>query len=100
MLSSPRWSHLASRWDDPVRRDLVLAWHRLRGWKDSSPGLAALKERVIIGTLSNGNVRLLIDMVCGRLHAAHHVSSPLATLGQVCSSTLGRRLLQPALRLL
>ncbi|KIJ44126.1 hypothetical protein M422DRAFT_252621 [Sphaerobolus stellatus SS14] len=62
MLSSPRWSHLDSLWDDAARKDLVLGWHRLQGWEDSSAGLAALKERVIIGTLSNGNVRLLIDM--------------------------------------
>lgn len=34
------------------------------GWPDSLGGLRSLKEHAIIGTLSNGSVRLLIDMVC------------------------------------
>ncbi|KAF8507252.1 haloacid dehalogenase [Gautieria morchelliformis] len=62
LLDSPRWSMLAPLWGDPVRRDLVLAWHRLHGWPDATPGLYALKSLSIIGTLSNGNVRLLVDM--------------------------------------
>ena len=33
------------------------------GWPDTVQGLIALKKQVIIATLSNGNVRLLIDMV-------------------------------------
>ena len=33
------------------------------GWRDTVQGLIALKKQVIIATLSNGNVRLLIDMV-------------------------------------
>lgn len=33
------------------------------GWPDTVQGLLALKKKVIICTLSNGNVRLLIDMV-------------------------------------
>jgi len=36
----------------------------LPGWPDTVEGLYALKKQVIITTLSNGNVRLLIDMVC------------------------------------
>ena len=38
------------------------AWHRLDPWPDSVPGLARLKERYIITTLSNGNIALLTDM--------------------------------------
>jgi len=57
--------------DDAARNDLVLGWHRLSGWEDSSAGLSALKERVIIATLSNGNVRLLINMVGRRLFTEH-----------------------------
>lgn len=37
-------------------------WHRLRPWPDSATGLARLKTRYIVGTLSNGNVALLVDM--------------------------------------
>lgn len=35
------------------------AWHRLSPWPDTVEGLTRLKARVIIGTLSNGNVGLL-----------------------------------------
>jgi hypothetical protein len=35
------------------------------GWPDATEGLYALKKRMIIATLSNGNVRLLVDMVSG-----------------------------------
>ncbi|KAI0770922.1 haloacid dehalogenase [Trametes elegans] len=62
MLDSPRWKHLASQFDDAKRQKLVLFWHKLDGWPDSSNGLYGLKKKAIIGTLSNGNVRLLVDM--------------------------------------
>lgn len=38
------------------------AWHRLDPWPDSVAGLARLKERFVITTLSNGNVSLLTNM--------------------------------------
>ncbi len=38
------------------------AWHRLDPWPDSPTGLARLKQRYIIATLSNGNVALLTNM--------------------------------------
>jgi 2-haloacid dehalogenase len=41
---------------------LNLAWHRLDPWPDSVPGLARLKRRFIIAPLSNGNIRLMLDM--------------------------------------
>lgn len=41
---------------------LTLVWHRLRPWPDAVPGLTQLRERYILATLSNGNVRLLVDM--------------------------------------
>ncbi|MFC3127289.1 haloacid dehalogenase type II [Pseudoroseomonas globiformis] len=41
---------------------LNLAWHRLDPWPDSIPGLARLKRRFIIAPLSNGNIRLMLDM--------------------------------------
>jgi 2-haloacid dehalogenase len=41
---------------------LNLAWHRLDPWPDSVPGLARLKRRFIIAPLSNGSIRLMLDM--------------------------------------
>lgn len=48
--------------DESDKEELNLAWHRLRGWPDSVPGLTRLKRKYIIATLSNGNVRLLVEM--------------------------------------
>jgi 2-haloacid dehalogenase len=42
--------------------ELNLAWHRLDPWPDSVPGLQRLKARHIIAPLSNGNIRLMVDM--------------------------------------
>lgn len=42
--------------------DLNRVWHRLRPWPDSVAGLTGLRQRYILATLSNGNVRLLVDM--------------------------------------
>lgn len=38
------------------------AWHRLAPWPDARAGLAKLKRRHVIATLSNGNVALLVNM--------------------------------------
>lgn len=38
------------------------AWHRLDPWPDVVPGLQRLKQGFIIGTLSNGNVALMVNM--------------------------------------
>lgn len=37
-------------------------WHRLNPWPDSAAGLALLKKRFVLATLSNGNVSLLVDL--------------------------------------
>ncbi|MFC0398822.1 haloacid dehalogenase type II [Paraburkholderia rhizosphaerae] len=42
--------------------ELNLAWHRLDPWPDTVQGLSRLKSRHIIAPLSNGNIRLMIDM--------------------------------------
>jgi 2-haloacid dehalogenase len=42
--------------------ELNLAWHRLDPWPDSVEGLKRLKTKFIVSTLSNGEVRLLVDM--------------------------------------
>ncbi|MGE0312577.1 MAG: haloacid dehalogenase type II [Lautropia sp.] len=48
--------------EDAFRRALNLVWHRLDGWPDSAQGLARLKSRFTITTLSNGNIALLTAM--------------------------------------
>lgn len=42
--------------------ELNLAWHRLDPWPDSLEALGRLKRRFIIAPLSNGNIRLMVDM--------------------------------------
>ncbi len=44
------------------RVHLNLVWHRLKPWPDAVRGLRRLKKRLIICTLSNGNVALLTNM--------------------------------------
>ena len=48
--------------DEAARRDLNRVWHRLDPWPDVVAGLARLKTRHVICTLSNGNLGLLADM--------------------------------------
>ena len=47
---------------DLDKAELNLAWHDLRPWPDSVPGLYRLKHRFIIAPMSNGNVSLMTDM--------------------------------------
>jgi 2-haloacid dehalogenase len=42
--------------------ELNWAWHRLDPWADTVAGLTRLKRRFMLVTLSNGNVRLMVDM--------------------------------------
>jgi 2-haloacid dehalogenase len=44
------------------KRDLNKAWHRLPAWPDAVEGLARLKRKYTICTLSNGNIGLLTEM--------------------------------------
>jgi len=48
--------------DEAARRELNLVWHRLDPWPDVCQGLARLKSRYTICTLSNGNLGLLAEM--------------------------------------
>ncbi len=41
--------------DGAARDELTLAWRRLPAWPDVADGLAALRERFTVATLSNGN---------------------------------------------
>jgi len=47
---------------EPETEHLNRAWHRLDPWPDSVEGLTKLKSKFVIGTLSNGNVGLLVNM--------------------------------------
>ena len=38
------------------------AWHRLDPWPDSVPGLTRLKQKFILGTMSNGNISLMVNL--------------------------------------
>lgn len=42
--------------------ELNRAWHRLAPWSDAVGGLARLKRRYMVCSLSNGNIGLLADM--------------------------------------
>lgn len=44
------------------RQHLNLAWHRLRPWDDSAPGLRRLRQRFTTCSLSNGNLGLLTNL--------------------------------------
>ena len=66
------------------------AWHRLDPWPDAVAGLQRLKQHYIIGTLSNGNVALIVnmakfsglpwDVVLGAEIARHYKPQPEAYL--------------------
>lgn len=49
-------------WNEEVRQSVNSVWHRLNPWKDSVAGLEALKREFKIGTLTNGNLTLMVDM--------------------------------------
>lgn len=51
--------------DDLIEEETIQlnkAWHRLDPWRDSVEGLTRLKQKFIIGSLSNGNIGLLVNM--------------------------------------
>ena len=47
---------------EPEKGHFNRAWHRLKAWPDSVPGLYRLKGKSILGTMSNGNVALMTNM--------------------------------------
>ena len=53
---------------EPEIDDLNHVWHRLSPWPDTVEGLTMLKSKYIIGTQSNGNIALMVNMAkFGRL---------------------------------
>ncbi len=66
---------------EPEKVHLNRAWHRLDPWSDVIEGLVRLKGRYIIGTLSNGNISLIVNMaVLGAEVAGHYKPCPKAYL--------------------
>lgn len=53
---------IADALDEETRGWCVDRWHHLRPWPDTLAGLTRLRTRFILATLSNGNVRLLVDL--------------------------------------
>ncbi|CDU22768.1 uncharacterized protein (N-terminal fragment), partial [Sporisorium scitamineum] len=53
---------LDQSWTQDVRDRLNFAWHLLEPWPDSVAGMQALQSRFKIGTLTNGNLNLMVDM--------------------------------------
>jgi 2-haloacid dehalogenase len=47
---------------EDVSRSLNLAWHRLDGWSDLTPGLARLGGKFLLAPVSNGNISLMVDL--------------------------------------
>lgn len=47
---------------DPVRAELVQAWHRLDAWPEVPAALARLRASFLLAPNSNGPVRLMVDL--------------------------------------
>lgn len=47
---------------DAQKKSMVQGWHFLDPWPDAVAGLARLKKKFVLGTLSNGGLRLLTNM--------------------------------------
>ena len=79
-------------------RHLVSIWHRLSPWPDVVDGLYRLKRRYIIGTLSNGNIGLMVrlakhsglpwDMILGAEVAGAYKPQPEAYLRSAAALNL------------
>jgi 2-haloacid dehalogenase len=48
--------------EEPVLKELNLAWHRLDAWPDVPPGLDRLRKRFWLAPCSNGNISLMVDL--------------------------------------
>ena len=55
-------AHGLDHLDEATRRQLNLAWHRLDGWPDVTPGLARLRLKYRLAPCSNGNISLMADL--------------------------------------
>ncbi|KAL5489860.1 hypothetical protein ACEPAI_4692 [Sanghuangporus weigelae] len=62
MLTEERWVVLKTIWSEADLEEVNMVWHFLNGWPDTSEGLHLLKKKFIISTLTNGDIRLMVDM--------------------------------------
>lgn len=53
---------LEHAWTQEARDRLNFTWHLLEPWPDSVAGMETLKTCFKIGTLTNGNLNLMVDM--------------------------------------
>ena len=54
--------HRVSGLSEADKVQLNKVWHRLNPWPDVTSGLARLRRRFVVASLSNGNVALLVNM--------------------------------------
>ena len=54
--------HRVSGLSEADKVQLNKVWHRLNPWPDVTSGIARLRKRYIVASLSNGNVALLVNM--------------------------------------
>ncbi|KGP62712.1 hypothetical protein EP47_13480 [Legionella norrlandica] len=54
--------HIYNKFTEMERKQMWMIWHRLRPWPDSVFGINKIREQFKVGTLSNGNTRLLEDL--------------------------------------
>lgn len=77
--------------DEAILADWTRAWHRLDPWPDAVAGLARLRARFPVVTLSNGNVALMVnlarragliwDAILGAEVTGHYKPDPASYLG-------------------
>ncbi|GAA6000343.1 hypothetical protein JCM10207_007971 [Rhodosporidiobolus poonsookiae] len=85
LLDNPSHAAVASAWpSEEKRKELCQVWHRLDAWPDVQEGMDALKKLdppVLLASLSNGSLRLLVDL-------SRHSSLPFDALfsGDLLSS--------------
>ena len=54
---------VADAFDEPSRRQMVRAWHRLPAWEDAAEGVQRLRRRYTVVALSNGGFALLVHLI-------------------------------------
>ena len=62
MLERIRPRFALEKVEEPVLRELNLAWHRLDALPDVTAGLHRLRQRFLLGPVSNGNISLMVDL--------------------------------------
>ncbi|KAG0664985.1 hypothetical protein C6P46_000611 [Rhodotorula mucilaginosa] len=65
LLETEEYKVIAEAWSAEKRKEICQFWHRLDAWPDTKPALDAIRKLdppVLLATLSNGTLRLLIDV--------------------------------------